>query len=378
MIAIRSASLSVAVVALAAVFVDFAANIPLGSVPLMLASSASTEAAVRILSCAVVFGLLGSLPAGMYIDRTSAKHALIVSTALISVALASMALWPTPLCAAIAMTVRGAAGSAFVAAALTYASVSQARDALTAVSAVGVAANLAFAVSPALGSALWDSGIHAIQYLFCGLAGIVALVLCAMLPNRIGVDLSAAGARTGFDRRWIKPLLFAASVAVCIGLNATLSILAFRERGLNGALILSATAVATVAFRFPATALVKFWGARTPAYAVALLQLAGAAIAAFATTTPALIGGGVLIGMAWSAILPISTRTMFDLSASSQRGTFMGAYGLFVGAGVAAGSGLANLGFLFADPYATVSLVSGALPLACLLLLRPMQAVPES
>jgi MFS family permease len=375
-IALRSGALSVAIVAAAAVLVDFAANIPLGSVPLMLASHAPAATAVHILSCAAVFGLLGSLPAGMFIDRKGAKRALLASTATMTVALLTMAIWPTPLCAALAMTVRGAAGSAFVAAALTYASVSQARDAFAAVSAVGVAANLAFAVSPALGSALWDYGVHAVQYLFCALAGLAALALCCALPDRRGgPDTMSVLA---FDRRWIKPLLFAASVALCIGLNATLAILAFRARGLNGALILSATALATVAFRFPATALVKSWGARNLAAAVAVCQLTGAALAAVAVNTPALIVSGLLIGMAWSAVLPLSTRAMFALSTGTQRGTFMGAYGLFVGCGVAAGSGLANAGFLFQDPYVAASLLCGAAPLACLLLFQPMRAVQEA
>jgi MFS family permease len=228
--------------------------------------------------------------------------------------------------------------------------------------------NLTFATAPALGVFFWQHGIGRSQFGFAaGLAAAGALCLWA-LPARH--DVRPRGAKRApivMHPRWLPATVFAATTVLQGGVNGSLAVLTFQQRGIvNGAAIFSASAITAFALRYPAGRLVDRFGPRAIAFPTALIQAIGCVLAAGAHSLTAVILAGLCLGAAWGAVVPVSLGLLFEHSSTRTRGAAMGAYNLAFNGGAACGAVLATIATLSGGGYSLAIAVCAVAPLVAL------------
>jgi MFS family permease len=196
------------------------------------------------------------------------------------------------------------------------------------------------------------------------------------------MKISASRKRRIFMRKtWTPAILFATSCALQGGVNGSLAVLTFHDRGItNGATIFTASALTTVLFRYPAGRLVEILGPRVVAIPTALFQVTGCILASGAHSLGLVIAAGSCLGVAWSSIVPVALALLFEQSSARTRGAAMGAYNFALGAGAAAGAGIATVATVLGHGYSAAIVTCAVAPLLTLplVLLSKKRAGNES
>jgi MFS family permease len=198
--------------------------------------------------------------------------------------------------------------------------------------------NLSFATAPAAGFWLWEHGIERQQFVWAALFALAGTLILAFLPAEAGTRVRRS--RKIFIRSaWLPAIAFLVACSLAGGVNGALAIVTFHARGIaNSALLFTAMASTTFGLRFFAGRLVDRFGPRRIAIPTAIIQCAGALLAAHAWTPLAVIVAGACSGIAWSAVVPVGIGLLFERSSKGTRGAAMGSYNLAFSIGATAGS----------------------------------------
>jgi MFS family permease len=321
------------------------------------------------MGCGIFAALLVSLPAGALADRFGRLATIRFAASLGVVSMVGLALVHGPLASGLLLGVRSIALVTYMTAEFAYASVLASKErAVSGVATLGMIGNLTFATAPALGVFFWQHGIGRSQFGFAaGLAAAGALCLWA-LPARH--DVRPRGAKRApivMHPRWLPATVFAATTVLQGGVNGSLAVLTFQQRGIvNGAAIFSASAITAFALRYPAGRLVDRFGPRAIAFPTALIQAIGCVLAAGAHSLTAVILAGLCLGAAWGAVVPVSLGLLFEHSSTRTRGAAMGAYNLAFNGGAACGAVLATIATLSGGGYSLAIAVCAVAPLVAL------------
>ncbi|MDQ2663044.1 MAG: MFS transporter [Candidatus Eremiobacteraeota bacterium] len=210
---------------------------------------------------------------------------------------------------------------------------------VSAVSSLGMIANVAFAFAPALTVVFWNHGVGREMFAYGALATLVGAVPLTLLPARHDVR-SGRRSRTILMRsKWLPAMTFLVAAALQSGVNGSIAVLTFAHRGVaNGALIFTSMALMTFALRYPASRFVEKYGARLMAIPVAVFQIAGCLLAAHPSSAASVLLAGAFLGMGWSAIVPVGIGLFFEHSSRRTRGVAMGSYSLSFAVGMSGGS----------------------------------------
>jgi len=326
----------------AALLCEISSNIPVGSLPLALVSEGASESQTAIAMGSGMFAaLLVSLPVGMLTDRVG-KLPVLRTAAFCSVGIMLfMGLTHGIVAGCFQMALRSAALCAYMTAQFAYASTIFSKErAVSAVGAMGILGNVAFAAGPAFGVWLWQNGVHREQYMYASMLNLLAALMVLALPAHYDAKQKKQPRIKVFIRpSWLPAIFFIGCCTLQGGVNGALAVLAFQDRGIaNGALIFSASALTTVAFRYPAGRLVERFGARAIAVPTAIIQCCGCVLASQAQAPWTVIVAGMFLGMAWSSVVPVGIAILFENSSHRTRGTAMGCYNLAMGGGAALGA----------------------------------------
>ncbi|HEY8321807.1 MAG TPA: MFS transporter [Candidatus Baltobacteraceae bacterium] len=353
----------------ATIVLEFACNLPTGSMPLALHDDGTVDSAIALAMGAGMFAnLFGSIPVGVLVDRIGRLVTIRASALLMAFATLGMALTHGPLFGGLFMALRGLSLMSYVTAEFAYTTeIVPAARAVSYVSFLGLIANVMFAFAPAVGVWLWLHNVQRDQYYIgtaLALAGTAALWL---LPSRHDVK-TAKPSRTILMRSlWLPTIAFLVASAVQSGVNFSIAVLTFYQRGIgNAAIIFMAMALATAAVRYPAGRIADKRGPRSMLIPIVIAQIVGCLLAAHATTTWEVIAAGTALGIAWGAIVPVGVALFFEQSGRRTRGAAMGAYNLSFSLGSALGAGLAAAFVHFGFGYGGAMLVCTALPLLTL------------
>jgi MFS family permease len=353
-----------AILVASAVLLEFAGNLPTGSLPLALTADQLSPTGIAIVATAAALApLLGSVPVGGLVDRFGRVLTVRVAGSVAVVALASLAYAHGIAGSALAMAVRSLALTAFVTAEFAYASAIVREDrAVSAVATLGMVGNLSFAISPALAVWLWQHGVARQQYLWGAVAALGGVALLLTLPARH--DVRVRRSRTIFMRAaWLPAMSFLVAATLVSGVNTALAVITFHQRGIaNPALLFTALAVTTFSLRYPAGRLVDRFGPRLVAVPTAFFHLAGAILAAIAYTPFTVVLAGAALGVAWSSMVPIGIALLFERSSKHTRGAAMGAYNFAFWVGTLAGAALATLFAALGPGYAPAMAIAGIGP----------------
>lgn len=334
-----------AVLVLSALLIDFAINMPLGSLPLALAADGVPLGLVAlIVGAGPIASLAVSVPIGGLTDRFGRLPTIRIAAFLCAVAMTLLAFVHAPLLTGAIMALRGIAITAYVTAEFAYASSIVAPErAVSATATLGMVGNLSFATAPALGFWLWDHGVGRQQYIGAGLAALLGLAVLVRLPAETGRRVRRSR-RIFMRSAWLPAITYLIACTLQSGVNAALAVLTFHDRGIaNGALLFSAMATTTFGLRYFAGRAVERFGPRRMAVPTALFQCAGAALAAYAHSSLSVIVAGLFLGVAWSAVVPVGIGLFFERSSKGTRGAAMGSYALAFSIGSTAGSLLAAI-----------------------------------
>jgi MFS family permease len=358
-----------AVLIVSALFFELALNLPVGTMPLALTAEGASRSAVAI---AMGFGmfaaLLVSLPVGALVDRLG-RLFMIRAAALLGVAsMLGLAFAHGPVWGCVLLGLRSVAVVTYMTAEFAYASeLASSSRAVSDVATLGMIGNLCFGVGPALSVFLWQHGIGREQYLYgTVLAGAGAACLIA-LPKRY--DQRRAHRERGIVLRklWLPACGFALACTLQGGVNGSLAVLTFHERGIvNGAAIFSASALVSFLLRYPSGRLVDRFGPRAIAVPTVVLQAAGCLLAASAHSLWAVVVAGVFLGSAWAAVVPVALGLLFEHSSNETRGAAMGAYNLAFSGGAACGALLGTAATLAGGGYAFAILACAFAPVVVL------------
>ncbi|MBC5800142.1 MAG: MFS transporter [Candidatus Eremiobacteraeota bacterium] len=357
-----------AVLVVSALFFEIAMNLPVGTMPLALTADGASRAATSVAMGSGMFAaLLASLPLGALTDRFGRLVMIRAAAVLGIAALGALSFAHGPLAGGLLLGVRSIALVAYMTAEFAYASELASNDrAVSGVATLGMIGNLTFALAPAASVFLWQHGIGRQQYAWAtGVAALGAACLF-LLPKRY--DVRTAHQRTVvLDRRWLPACFFAAATVLQGGVNGSIAVLTFADRGIvNGAAIFSASALTAFALRYPAGRLVDRFGPRLIALPTAAIQVVGCALAAQAHSLVAVIVAGACLGTAWAAVVPVSIGLLFEHSKSETRGAAMGAYNLAFSGGAACGALLATGATLAGPGYPLAITLCALAPLAVL------------
>ncbi len=359
-----------AVLVVSALLFELALNLPVGTMPLALVADGTPTTAVAIAMGSGMFAsLLVSLPLGALVDRFGRLPVIRASAGLGILALFGLAFAHGPVLGGLLLGVRSIALVAYMTAEFAYAGELASKDrAVSGVSTLGMIGNLTFAIAPAASVFLWQHGIHREQYAWaCGLALCGAACLF-LLPARY--DVRARGTKRApivMHPRWFPAIGFALACTLQGGVNVSLAILAFHERGIvNGAAIFTASALTSFALRYPAGRFVDRYGPRAIAIPTAFVQALGCVLAASAHSLLAVVIAGMCLGTAWAAVVPVALGLLFEHSSSRTRGAAMGAYNLAFSIGAAGGAVLATLATLAGPGYSFAITVCALGPLGVL------------
>ncbi|TAM60734.1 MFS transporter [bacterium] len=353
---------------LSTLFLDLAANLPIGSLPLALTHDRAAPGAIALAMGGGLFAsIFGSLPVGAIVDRVGRLATVRAAAVLCGVSMLGLTFAHGALGSGLLMAARGIALMAYMTAEFAYASDIVPRERIvSATSTLGMIGNLSFAIGPAAGVFLWQHGIGREQYAWGALSAALGLVVLFALPG--GHDVHSTVRRRIFMRSaWLPAMGFLVGTTLQNGVNNALAVLTFHDRGVaNGALIFSAMAFTTFVLRYPAGRLVDLRGPRFVAVPTAVVQALACLLAANAHGWVAVVVAGGLFGLAWAAVVPVGVGLFFERSTSRTRGAAMGAYNLAFSSGAAAGALVAAVAAQFGWGYTAAILVSGVAPLAAL------------
>ncbi len=332
-----------AVLIVSAFFIEIALNLPLGSLPLALSADRVAPGIVALIVGAGSFAAFAvSIPIGGLADRYGRLLTIRIAAVLCSASMVGLAFATHPFIDGTIMALRGVAITAFITAEYAYASSVVAPErAVTATATLGMVGNLSFATAPAAGFWLWQHGVYREQYLVAAAVAFAGALCLVRLPRESGTRVRRS--RKIFIRSvWLPAITFLVACSLAGGVNGSLAILTFEARGIaNGALLFTAMATTTFALRFLAGRLVDRIGPRLVSIPTALVQCGGALLAAHAQSPLQVTLAGLLLGIAWSAVVPIGIALLFERSSKATRGAAMGSYNLAFSIGMTAGAVLA-------------------------------------
>jgi len=357
-----------AVLIVSALLIDMALNLPLGSLPLALARNGVPAGAIAlIIGAGSIAALAASVPIGGLADRFGRLPTIRIAGAVCALSMISLAFVSDPVLNGTIMAIRGIAITAYGTAEFAYASSIVAPErAVSATSSLGMVANLSFATAPAIGYWLWQHGIERSQYAWGGALALAGAVILFNLPKEKGRRVRRS--RKIFMRSaWLPTITYLVACSLQGGVNGALAVLTFHQRGIgNAALLFTAMAGTTFALRYVAGRMVDRFGPRIVAIPTALMQAAGALLAAHAHTPADVVLAGVCLGVAWAAVVPVGIGLFFERSSKGTRGAAMGSYSFAFGIGGTAGALLASGAAIFGGGYTaamTVCAVSSILAL---------------
>ena len=359
-----------ALLLLTALCLELALNLPVGSLPLALEHDGATREQIAMSMGAGMFTfLIVSIPIGALVDRIGRIATMRMGVALAFVSMAALYFTHGPVLGGALMACRAMALCGFMTAQFAYGSMIVPKDrSVSAVATMGIIGNFCFALAPALGVWLWQSGWGRQQYLWAEVLIVIGAILLTRLPEKHDMKITASSKRRIMLRKtWTPAILFALACAMQGGVNGSLAVLTFHDRGIaNGATIFSASALTTVLFRYPAGRLVEIFGPRKIAIPTALFQVAGCLLASHAHTLFFVIAAGSCLGVGWSAIVPVALALLFEQSSARTRGAAMGAYNFSLGSGAAVGAGVATVVTMLGHGYSEAMVTCAAAPLIAL------------
>lgn len=347
---------------------EFACNLPTGALPLALLHDGASHSEVAFAMGGGLFAqLLGSVPVGAVVDRIGRLKTIRASVLLMALSTFGMAFAHGPAWGGVLMGLRGFSMMSYVTAEFAYVSeIVPHERSISAVSTLGMIANLVFAFAPAAGVWLWNAGVGREQFAYGAAITLAGGSVLWFLPQKHDVRTQRRRSRLILMRSaWLPALAFLSAAAMQSGVNTALAVVTFTQRGIvNGALIFTSMAIVTAALRYPAGRFVEKYGPRLMTIPVAGAQVAGCLLAASAHTTGSVLLAGALLGIAWSAVVPVGVGLFFDQSTPGTRGAAMGAYNLSFAIGTSAGALLAALLTRFGLSYAAAISACALAPLA--------------
>jgi MFS family permease len=353
-----------AILVVSAILIEFAVNLPTGSLPLALASDGVGPTGIATVAFAAALApLVGSVPVGGLVDRFGRLLAVRVSAVVCALSLLGLSFVHGTAGAAAAMALRSLAITAYITAEFAYASALVRDDrAVSAVATLGMVGNLSLAISPAIAIWLWQHGIARQQYLWGTIPAVLGFAVLFALPKRHDVKIRRSR-RIFMRSKWLPAMSFLVGATLVSGVNSALAVITFHQRGIaNAALLFTAIAVTTFCLRYVAGRLVDRFGPRVVAIPTAAFHLVGAALAAVAHTPLTVIAAGICMGFAWAAMVPVGIALLFERSSKTTRGAAMGAYSLAFSIGALGGAGLATLASFLGLGYAPAVVIAGAGP----------------
>jgi MFS family permease len=334
---------------------EFACNLPTGALPLALLRDGATHSEVAFAMGGGLFAqLIGSVPVGAVVDRIGRLKTIRASMILMSISTLGMTFLHGPLWGGLLMGLRGFSMMSYVTAEFAYvAEIVPPNRSVSAVSTLGMIANLVFAFAPAAGVWLWNGGLGREQFAYGAALTLAGGSVLWFLPQKHDVKSRRRSRLILMRSAWLPALAFLSASAMQSGVNTALAVVTFTQRGIvNGALIFTSMAIATAALRYPAGRFVEKYGPRLMTVPVAVAQIAGCLLAAGAHTSGMVLAAGALLGVAWSAVVPVGVGLFFEQSTPGTRGAAMGAYNLSFAIGTSAGALLAALLTRFGLSYA--------------------------
>ena len=153
---------------------------------------------------------------------------------------------------------------------------------------------------PALGIALWQHGIGREQFAWAALLALGGVAVLWFLPAD-RVRRPHAAAPRMLRREWLPAIAFGVTAVLQAGVNGSLAVLTFHDRGLaNAAALFSASAISAFALRYLTGRMIEHFGPRRFALAVAVVQCAACLLAARAHSLTEVVVAGVLLGAGWA------------------------------------------------------------------------------
>jgi MFS family permease len=363
-----------AILLVSALLVDIAFNMPMGSLPLTLASGGVPIGAIAlIIGAGPIASLLASVPIGGLTDRFGRLPTIRIAAVVCALAMIGLSFVTDPWLNGAIMALRGIAATAYVTAEFAYASTLVAPErAVSATATLGMVGNLSFATAPALGYWLWQHGIAREQYAWAGAFALVGALILLKLPRE---HRRVRRSRKIFMRSaWLPAITYLVACTLQSGVNGALAVLTFHNRGIsNGALLFTAMAATTFGLRYFAGRMVDRFGPRIVAIPTAIMQAVGALLAARAHTPAEVVLAGMCLGVAWSAVVPVGIGLFFERSSKGTRGAAMGSYNLAFSFGATGGALLASVSATLGGGYTaamTVCAFSSLLALPWVLMSR--------
>ena len=342
----------------------------MGCLPLVLDQEGVAQSQIAlIMGAGMVTMVVASIPIGALVDRIGRLAVMKLAIVCAIVALTALGMTKGSWTAAILMGLRSLAVMSFMTAQAAYVSVLVPKDrSVSAVATMGIIGSMAFAVAPAFAVWLWQHGWGREQFLWATCMLGVSGSMIFFLPKEHDLRLDHSNSRRIFMKKeWIPAVVFSVCGALQGGVNTSLAVLAFHDRGIaNGATIFSAAALTSVFLRYPAGRAVETWGARKMAVPTALMQAVGCLVAAGAHSLPMVIVSGICFGSAWATLVPIVLALLFQESSAEQRGSAMGIFNFSFGLGFALGAGLATLTSLHANGYTAAITLCAIAPVVAL------------
>jgi len=350
--------------------------------PLALLHDGSSEPAIVLAMGGGTFAnLLGSIPVGFLVDRVGRLVTIRIAAAGMTVSMLGMGLTHGVIWGAIFMALRGISLTSYVTAEFAYtAEIVPPERAVSAISFFGLVANTMFAIAPPVGVWLWQHGVGREQFLAGTIVSLIGAGALWFLPARHDVRGGDRSRTILMRSAWLPTIAFLVAISTLSGVNITLAVLTFTQRGIvNGALIFTAMALVTAAVRYPAGRLVDRYGARPMAIPVAGAAVVGCLLAAHAFHPLQVIVAGAFCGAAWGAVVPVGIGLFFERSGRRTRGAAMGAYNFSFSLGGVIGALVASLFVHIGWGYAgamTLAAAAAALATPWLFLPRGRRARP--
>jgi MFS family permease len=347
--------------------IELAMNLPIGSLPLVLEHDGAARSQIAMaMGVGMLTSVFVSLPIGALVDRIG--RILTMKLAVFGTFFTLTLLWLThgAVWGGILMGMRSISMIAFMTAQAAYISVFVPKErSVSAVATVGIMGNLAFATAPAFAVWLWQHGCGREQYLAANAIMMLAAIFLFFLPKeeKTSHPEQSSEERVILRKEWLPAIVYSVAGTIQAGVNVSLAVLAFHDRGIvNGAILFTVSALTTFVFRYGAGRAVELFGPRIVAVPTAIAQAAGCVLAAQATSMPMVIAAGVCFGIGWAAIVPVVLAIYFEESSLHSRGAAMGSFHFAFGLGAALGAGLATLTSWLGTGYGAAMMVAAATP----------------
>jgi MFS family permease len=359
-----------AVLIVSALLFELALNLPIGSLPLALTAEGSPVGVVAVtMGCGMFAALLVSLPAGALADRIGRLPTIRLAAAGGVASMFGLIFAHGPIASGLLLGLRSISIVTYMAAEFAYASELASKErAVSGVATLGMIGNLTFATAPVLGVFFWQHGVGREQYGYATILALLGTLCLFALPARHDIRRRATHrAPILMHPRWMPAAAYALASTMQGGVNGSLAVLTFQQRGIvNGAVIFSASAFTAFALRYSAGRLVDRYGPRAVAIPTAVIQAVGCLLAANAHSLVAVVIAGLFLGAAWSAVVPVILGLLFEHSSTRTRGAAMGAYNLAFSGGAACGALLATAVSLAGAGYTVAMMLCALAPLGVL------------